>query len=75
LNKLGEELNNKKTKCPNTGVEDVDVNHCLRHLNVSIVRALDADNRELFHPFSIKRHIVLNDSWYANDFAKNVGFE
>jgi hypothetical protein len=66
---LGKELNNQKSNCTNTGVEDVDVNKCLRNLNVSISRALDRDGRELFHPFSMRRHIALNDSW-VNDYYR-----
>lgn len=60
VKRLHRELAKNFTFCQNTGTEDVDINRCLRRLDVKLGNSTDAANRERFHPLS------LDDFYYGN---------
>ena len=53
--RLGEQINQNMSFCQNSGIEDVDIQVCLRKLNVFPEKSLDDLGRERFHALHIKK--------------------
>ena len=76
LERLGNRLSKDSTFCENTGVEDIDINKCLRRLGVKPGRSIDEKGRERFHPLNIIDFYNGNfPSWlftYSENYPKKV---
>lgn len=59
---LCERLKNSVSFCQNSGIEDVDINSCLRELGVKMGNSLDEKGRLRFLAFSLK------DTFYGELF-------
>ncbi len=60
---MGHELSKNYSFCSNSGIEDVDVGHCLRKLGVKSKRSIDDYGRERFLPI------------HLNNFLNNISID
>lgn len=71
LIRLGRKLHEDRTFCPSQGVEDVEINTCLRNLGVHLGDSIDDFGRERFHPLSLDHHFDGSFPDWLNDYAKH----
>lgn len=78
LVRLGRQLHANRTFCPSNGIEDVEINTCLRLLGVHVGDSIDRLGRERFHPLDLDYHYNGGfPDWlqsYAKHKPKNVIF-
>lgn len=64
FSRIGKALTQNIKNCQNSGIDDVDINACLRNLGVSIGRSLDEKNRHRFLVFNLATHFFgPNPDW------------
>lgn len=56
--RIGQQLDANYTFCPNSGVEDLDVNRCLRDLGVEMGVSVDELGRQRFLVLDLMRHYL-----------------
>ena len=56
--RIGQQLDTNYTFCPNSGVEDLDVNRCLRELGVEMGVSVDERGRQRFLVLDLMRHYL-----------------
>ena len=64
--------------CPNSGIDDVDVNACIRKYNGTMGNSRDENNRERFLPMSLMNHFMGTGLKWLNGYgqmAPKKGFE
>lgn len=54
--RLGKTLTESVNKCPDTGIDDIDVNACLHNLGVQMGISVDQQNRQRFLIFNLTTH-------------------
>ncbi len=73
---MGHELSKNYSFCSNSGIEDVDVGHCLRKLGVKSKRSIDDYGRERFLPIHLNNFLNnISIDWlysYAQNPVKTV---
>ncbi|CAF0928685.1 unnamed protein product [Brachionus calyciflorus] len=57
--------------CPDTGVDDLDINHCIRNYNGKIGKSIDEKGRERFLGFSVDVHFSGNYPDWTESYAQN----
>jgi glycoprotein-N-acetylgalactosamine 3-beta-galactosyltransferase len=76
--RLGAELSKTKTLCKSTGIDDVDIQTCLRELGVYPGSSLDLLKRERFLPLGLVAHFIGRvPDWffsYSSNTFKKVNF-
>lgn len=69
--RLGKALTKNVSNCQNSGIDDVDVNACLRKLGVVMKSSVDAQGRQRFLVLSLLAHFDGSYPGWLNQYSSN----
>ncbi|CAF0916113.1 unnamed protein product, partial [Brachionus calyciflorus] len=72
MESIVKEMQKDIRNCPNTGTDDLDINHCIRNYNGKIGKSIDEKGRERFLGFHLMTHFKGEITDWIRECSQNV---